>query len=197
MSTTSDVSICNIALMRLGSNPISSLTEGTTAANACNLVYDHLRRSLLSEHFWNFSMKREELSIDMSAPLFGNHNKFPLPNDFLRMREVYNQSSPYSIEEGYIYTNDPAPLMIRYVKDMDNVSEFSPLFINCLVLQIIIHIGARIQGEGFSPVPYVEQFDRELMKAKKVDAQDNTPEQFKVTPFTHSRHRLDPLPRTY
>ena len=41
------VSICNLALQRVGAKAISKLTEDTTAGRACNRVYAQARDSEL------------------------------------------------------------------------------------------------------------------------------------------------------
>jgi hypothetical protein len=189
MAVSSKVQICNLALLRLGTNPITSLTEGNTAANACNFVYDHCRESLLRRHLWNFASERVALAAADDAPAFKYTNKFPLPSDFLRVKEIYEQSTEYCIEGPYLLTNDPAPLQLAYIKDIVDVTKFDSLFVEALVLMIIIKIGPRIQGDGFNPAVYAEELNRVLMDAKRVDSQDASPKQFTISTFLNSRFR--------
>lgn len=187
MAVSSKVQICNLALLRLGTNPITSLTEGTTAANACNLVYDHCRESLLRRHFWNFAIDNVQLAADSDAPAFKYANKFQLPSDFVRIKEIYEQGSDYDIDGTAIYTDDGAPLKLSYVKDITDVTKFDSMFTESLVLMIIIKIGSRIQGDGFNAAPYLEELQRVSLEAKRVDAQDASPTQWGINTFTRSR----------
>lgn len=187
MSVSSKVQICNLALLRLGTNPITSLTEGTTAANACNLVYDHCRESLLRRHFWNFATEHVQLAADNDAPSFKYAFKYQLPSDFVRVKEIFEQASNYSIDGTAIYTDDPAPLKLSYIKDITDVTKFDPIFTEVLVLTIIVKIGSRIQGDGFNPAPYLDELQRVSLEAKRVDAQDASPTQWSINTFTGSR----------
>lgn len=189
MAISSNVAICNLALLRLGTNPITSLTEGTTAANACNLVFDHCRETLLRRHLWNFAIEQVLLAADTSTPSFKYSNKFPLPADFLRVKEIYEQGSPYEIDGQFIHTDDGAPLKFSYVKDITDPTKFDSLFVEALVLMIVLKIGARIQGDGFNPAIYAEELNRVLLDAKRVDAQDASPQQWTIDTFTKAHNR--------
>lgn len=189
MTVSSDVEICNLALLRLGTNPITSLTDdGTTASNACLLVYDSTKKSLLRRHFWNFSMQRAALAADVTTPAFEFSYQYTLPSDFLRLKEIEQQSSSYSIESGKLLTNQSAPLNIIYVGDVEDVTRFDSLFVEALVLMIVVKIGPRIQGDGFNPAPFVQELQQVLLEAKMVDAQDSSPDQLKIDTFTKSRY---------
>ena len=60
------VSICNLALQRVGAKAISKLTEDTTAGRACNRVYAQARDSELRTHPWSFA--RERVTSPPTAP---------------------------------------------------------------------------------------------------------------------------------
>ena len=54
----SEVDICNRALSKLGAARITSLTEDSVNARACNAMYESVRDAELRAHPWNFAMKR-------------------------------------------------------------------------------------------------------------------------------------------
>lgn len=56
-----EVSICNMALSRIGHTTISALSDANDAARQCNLHYEPSRDGLLRAHPWNFAMKRTRL----------------------------------------------------------------------------------------------------------------------------------------
>lgn len=65
----SEVSICNRALASIGArSTISALTEQSTEARACNLIFADTRDEVLNMAFWNFARKTELLSLIKSAP---------------------------------------------------------------------------------------------------------------------------------
>lgn len=65
----SEVTICNRALAAIASrSSISSLTEDSTAARQCNLIYAVTRDEVLQMAFWNFAQKTSYLSLLKQAP---------------------------------------------------------------------------------------------------------------------------------
>ena len=52
-----DLSICADALILLGAAPISSFTEGTDTAQACDRLYPDLKNTLLSTYVWSWTLK--------------------------------------------------------------------------------------------------------------------------------------------
>ncbi len=84
----SDVDICNLALLRLGTrSSISALTEGSTEANACALVYPVARDTLLAQHRWGFATRRAALA-DLGNPPDGWRFRYGYPTDCLHARRV-------------------------------------------------------------------------------------------------------------
>ncbi len=62
------LSICSDALILLGAAPLSSFTEGTDAAQACDRLYPDLRDPLLSNYQGSWSVKKEQLARLTTAP---------------------------------------------------------------------------------------------------------------------------------
>ena len=56
------LSICSDALIMLGAQPISSFTEGSDAAQACDRLYPDLPDSLLSRYPWSCSYQKTQLA---------------------------------------------------------------------------------------------------------------------------------------
>ena len=77
------LSICSDALIMLGASPLSSFTEGTDAAQACDRLYPDLRDSLLSRYPWSWSYQKQQLSRLASAPLNEWQYAYQLPGDML------------------------------------------------------------------------------------------------------------------
>ena len=66
---TSVVSICNRALSSIGTrSTIAAITEASTEAKQCNLIYEATRDEVLSMAFWNFARKVLTGSLLKSAP---------------------------------------------------------------------------------------------------------------------------------
>jgi len=86
---TSEVDICNLALLRLGTrSTISSLTEGSTESNACAHVYAMLRDLLLSSHPWTFASQRVVLA-DLGSPPIGWRHRYAYPANCLKAKKIH------------------------------------------------------------------------------------------------------------
>ena len=78
-----DLSICSDALIMLGASPISSFTEGTDAAQACDRLYPDLRDSLLSRYPWSWTYKKASLGRLATAPINEFKYAYQLPGNIL------------------------------------------------------------------------------------------------------------------
>ncbi len=127
----SNVHLANIALIRLGEQPITSLTENSRRARLANQLFETVRDSVLSENQWNAATKRAILAELTEQPLFGFNRAFQLPSDFLRLTipvedERDDMQFPFRIE-GRTLVTDEANVKIRYVfnlKDPTRMDEF-------------------------------------------------------------------------
>lgn len=59
---TYDYDIVNLALVRLGANRITSLTDGSRNANEANAIYALVRDEILREHDWGFATRMQYLN---------------------------------------------------------------------------------------------------------------------------------------
>ncbi len=128
----SEVEICNRALQKLGAKRITSLTQDSPNARACNLAYEVVRDRALESHPWNFAIARAELAAAGSAPAWGRANSFLLPADFLCLRPDYPEdqtlAKDWIIEAGSIYSDDSDPIYIRYTYRVTDPVQMPTLF---------------------------------------------------------------------
>ncbi|KKN01516.1 hypothetical protein LCGC14_1127040 [marine sediment metagenome] len=61
------VEICNKALLELGEESITLLTDNNKRAEKCNLVYDDIRDSLMSMHPWKFALRRVQRDLNTNS----------------------------------------------------------------------------------------------------------------------------------
>lgn len=88
---SSEAAICNLALLRIGvTATIDALTDDTSEARACNLLYAHNRERLLCEAPWRFATRRAELSALADVTRNGWEYAYSLPEDCLLAREVWS-----------------------------------------------------------------------------------------------------------
>ncbi len=78
-----DVTICSDALVMLGATAITSLTDGSDTADACNRLYPDLKNHLLTVYPWTWSLKKVQLSTTGIAPVNEWDHAYDLPSDMI------------------------------------------------------------------------------------------------------------------
>lgn len=147
----SDIDICNLALTKLGKQPIPSLTANEPTAAFLNRVYTLYRDELQTIWRWNFTRAYAELPALTTAPEFQYSTAYPLPDGFLRVENVdislgnnmaigqpgvnlgdlnLNRSSDYQIVGTQIYANVGPPLRMIYARRVTDPAQFAPEFVN-------------------------------------------------------------------
>ncbi len=124
---TTDVSIGNRALQRLGATRISSLTQDNPNARSINSAYDPLRQRILRSYNWNFAKARASVAADATQTAWGALNRYQVPNDFIHLIRPSNRVD-WTIEGRFIISADGSPLQFMYIFDETNTANFDPLF---------------------------------------------------------------------
>lgn len=172
------VQICNKALDKLGATPIVSLEDGTKNANLCLRAWEQVRDETLRDHPWNFAVKRVVLAADTSTPAWGFEYRFPLPADFLRLLEVRDLSTnQYQVENGAILANDGA-LYVRYIYRVTDPNLYDPLFADLVATRLAAELCEAVTQSNTKVQLLWQAYDDALIRAKRVDAQENPPSQY-------------------
>ncbi len=123
---TSQIDICNLALAAINArSSISSLTEGSTEANALNLAYMPILREALRAANWNFAEAQVALALLGSAD---TNNcpvpwlyKYAYPTDCIRMRYLI-PSNYRNFQQSSVVTQQwlrDNPIFFKEVSDLD------------------------------------------------------------------------------
>lgn len=182
----SEVDICNMALDRLGHQPIVALGENTKAGGLCQRNYARCRDAVLTAHPWNFAIARAELSQDGTAPAFEYDYRFALPSGptppyclkVVRTRweaEGYASTDiPYRIEGRFLLCNE-ATAAIEYVARITDPAQFDELFTDVLAQRIAGEIGMALTDNASLIDKVWSVYQSKLVEARLVDAQQGTP----------------------
>lgn len=200
MTTATD--IVNVALRRIGSTRISNLgTDNSNEGRVARDLYDEARRDLLSQHTWNFAIKRDQLTVSVREPEFGWDYAYPLPDDFLRVINVTQSDTdasvvPYKLEfqEGddrVILTNSNQ-VYLRYVFDCDDVSIFTAPFRDALSWRLARDFAAALSKSTSAAELAQVMAQRTLNKAKSLDGVEDWPEKMGEGDWAAVRSGYDP-----
>lgn len=182
-SLLDETAICNLALDRLMEAPIASFDDPD------NHVGRWMRRNfwatvwmLLRRHPWNFAITRAQLATLSEKPAFGWGYAYQLPVDCLRPLPLTvdgtlnGRDIPHKIEGDRIVTNHAGPVLLRYVRRVENTGEFDTLFVEALVCTLASSAAHFITGKQ-GMVQTMADFARmALEEARGLNALEGTPE---------------------
>lgn len=170
----SEVEICNAALQKLGAKRITALTEDSRNGRACNAAYARLRDAELRAHTWRFAITRESLPADATAPAFGKARSFPVPATMLRLLPPYPEMNmndlDWEIEGRAIYTNDSAPLQIRYIKQETDPNKMDALFREALASRMAYELCEEITQSNTKRQLATEDYKMAMKEARRTNA---------------------------
>lgn len=173
---SSVIEICNSALTSVKANTIASFSDGSTEANICAAKFDIVRRSELRKSYWNFAIKDVELAKTVDAPIKYFQYKYTLPSDCVRLISVNDGLSFYKLRGRDIHT-DANECFISYIADIEDTSQWDPIFVDVVSARMAYEIAYAIVGSG----SLVEQahtiYRQKLMEAKAVDQTEDFPDQ--------------------
>jgi hypothetical protein len=170
----SDVEICNRALQKLGAKRITSLTENSVNARACNSAYRSVVDAELEDHDWNFAVQRAELAADSAEPDWGRARSYTLPADFIRLADDYPEDNvnnkDWQIEGKKILSDDTAPIYIRYVYRVTDPNEMTPLFREAVAARMALELCEEITQSNTKKELLKDDYDKIIKKARKSNA---------------------------
>lgn len=181
---TSAVNICSLALDILKQGAIQDIAvPQTTTEKICARWYDMTRQECLAAHPWKFAIKRDILTPDGTAPVFGYTYAYNLPNDYIRMVSIGDDflgdlSRQREVENGQILLDagtdtDGTSVQIRYVYDITSVTQFAPLFIKYFVLQLALNMCNKFSISATARQQILSEFNMVQAEAKAVNGQEN------------------------
>lgn len=185
---TSKIAIINRALVRIGERRITSLSDDVKPAREANAIYDDVRDEALRNYRWNFALKRTSLAAAAEAPAWGFARSFPLPEDCLRVDMINGDYVPlaplvrtapdftYQIEARAILSDDDAPLQIRYLARIEDVTLYDPSFVSYLASALAFELAQALSSSNTTMELLGRAMQEILRAALRSDAIENPPE---------------------
>lgn len=185
----SEVTIVNTALTLLGEGRIMSLTDNTKPAREAKAIYAPTRDHLLGAYNWSFAKDRISLPSLAAAPAFGFSLQYQLPTDCLRVVMVgdyyagldlsdYRNSPdfPFEIEGRKILTDLGAPLNVKYIKRIVDVTLHPPIFDMCFATKIAEYLCEPITQSDSKRDKAIDAHTKALREAIRANAIELPPQ---------------------
>lgn len=182
------VDICSAALVSLGAQPISSLSDSTDRARACASLWPIVRDDVLRDHPWNCAIKRTQLAALSDAPAYDYAYQFVLPADFLRVVSVGadGYEEDHKIEGGKILA-DSSPLKLRYVYRNEAAETYDSQLTQAMVLAMSARLAYAITQSSGMESQRADMYARHMQRARAIDGQDDPPQTLGDSPLIASR----------
>lgn len=183
--TLSSTSICCSALLKIGGDIISSLTDGSRGANICNQLYATLRDEVMGSAPWRFAQKQAQLSALSTSPLFEYGYQFTIPSDCLRVLTVC--SGKWTQQGNNILCNDAGPIDTTYLFQNTDETSWDARFGEALAWRMSMELAlALVQSQSIRDVAE-KNYDKSIAQARAMNAVIGTPNKFVVDIWSGSR----------
>lgn len=194
---TDIVSICNLALTRLGHSQITTIDEGTKGSGLCALHYPMARDAVLRAHPWNFAIRRATLALSAVTPNHEFDFKHALPSDPYCLKVIRTDWEatgfsgtavygfpgqmgyatdmiPYRIEGRFLLCNE-GTVKIEYTARIEDPAEFDQLFVDVLAQRMAAEMGIALTDNQSATKTMWDIYSSKLVEARLTDAQEGTP----------------------
>lgn len=165
--------LISLATTRLGAEVVQSFEDGTNEARFAALIYPNARDAELSNYFWNFTLKTEELVLANETPKDTNWRYAYFRPSFL-MREVHaldraGMPVDYTLEGNRILSNT-SPLWFKY-HEAKTEDQFPPYFRDLLVSRIAYDMAMPLTSDLQIARLMAQEYNTRRTEARNVDAQ--------------------------
>lgn len=174
-SPPSQTRTCNAALAHLGeTQQITAIDDAGPLAKLLRQHWDDARDEVLADHPWNFAVHRQALPVSADTTPAGEQYEqaFELPADCLRWLPHAKDHPDYFAGEqegNYLLSNADAPIAIRYIRKIENVSLWSPGFRTALAAKLAFKLAKPITGQSSMIDRMAELYESELRRGKRQD----------------------------
>jgi hypothetical protein len=168
------VTICNLALLKLGNQNIISFSDGTAPSRFCATLYPPTVNELLRATDWSFAKAIVQLNQITNTPAFDWNYAYQLPNDFLRILGLNNfaedeTNKPYEIMGNQLLT-DESTAYISYVKAVTDPNLFDSLFVELLAIRLAQKLAQPLGRSNQLEQILAGEFKQTLEEARRINA---------------------------
>jgi len=170
---TSQTRIANRALIVLGSvERIVSVDDNSPLAGQIKDLWHESRRTGIVAHPWNFALERAQLNEASPKPVFGYERKFTMPPNCLRWLPPGQGDCDWFLGEeegGFILSDASAPLNIRFITDVPDVTAWPAHFATFMAYQLAMDLAESVTQINANVQDMAYKREEALTEAKKLD----------------------------
>lgn len=175
---SSSLNIANKALLLIGADTITAITDDNTRGNACEELYEDIRDEVLvaTRYGWNCAKKRVELTVEGVDPRFDYDYRYTKPSDCLRVLFLSDTNGKkttarWEVLGKHIYSKESV-ISVVYICQLTDVAKFTPFLVLCIALQLAINISYRIKQSPELEAKLEKKFAAALFLAEGMEASE-------------------------
>lgn len=179
---SSQIQICNMALVHLGQRTITSIDEASEPARKMKLVWDSTRDEVLADGEWAFATKTEALAVVSGATSIEWDYVYQQPARCLKVRKLLNESTvdgsedtPYekvllTATNSIGIATDLEDAYIKYTYQVTDPTLFDPAFVKSLSLKLAADTAMALTGDINKRNQMLQYYSASLESAKLVNS---------------------------
>lgn len=179
---TTKTGVANLTASLLKIDAVTSIEPpdaNSKFAKIASRWYDDSRRATLADHIWNFASEDVLLPADSTYTAIGRYGaRYVLPADYIRVAWVADETNPetdYKIKNGFIYCNYTGALPFGYIYDHEDVTKWSPKFIETFARKLAANTAYDMTGSKDFTDTMEKKYVEFLSGAATVDGQESPP----------------------
>ena len=205
----SKVSIANLALSWLGTNPIISFGDDTVEAKLVSLNYEDALQAVLEDRDWTFAIKRYILTPASESPVFGFSNAFTIPPEVRRLisvgvdrgggigfdgitSDVQGTEVQWQKEGNEIVSNEERVFVIA-VADNDDASSYPSAFVHALAARLAAELAIPLTHSPKLMASMWQLYAQKLTASSGSDGRQGRREHLEASRLTRARRLGYPL----
>ena len=185
----SKVSLCNMALSRVGEQEIESLDGFGKNEQVCNLIYHEVLEQVLAMHNWNCAKFRKELAENVTIPVFGWGHAFKLPVDPKCLKVLYlEEKVDFNVEGMNLVTNSETAT-IAFTGWVEHPNELDSMLRKVFYLSMAVEMAYRQVENNTVLNGLYDQLSDAWKDARIRDAQEGTFQRVDKSNWIQSRYQ--------
>lgn len=172
-----DVDVANMALDVLDEAAIDALTEDVKPARLLDRHYVQTRQAELAKHPWVFALANESVTGTDTDSGDGTLNwSYAVPSGALRILPLTYNGEPDGVpiswrqEGGVILSDQESPRIIRYIADVTDPDDWSPLFTEVMVAALAVKIALPLTHKAGMVEIAQNAYQRAVAEATRTNA---------------------------
>ena len=184
IETPSKIGLISKALILIGEQPLTSLTDNRYGATVGSNLFEMLYEAELQSNRWRFAMTKGSLSQLVAEPLNEWQYAYQLPTDMLLPIGVWPRVA-YEIYADHLYT-DASSVQLDYMFKPD-VSDIPAYFATLMTYALAKDMVKSITESDTAVTIMTNKYNMQRARAMYADAQGRPSKMVIDSPFTDNR----------